>query len=119
MLKGPPQNRSPCLLQKPARNSKPKDHSACLERHLHTWKAGDINNLVLEGRCLQKRLPKISSQNKHEQNLVRSLMFKGEVSVALDLLAQKGKGGVLHTGDLANQDDTSSPTVLKSKHPPP
>ena len=113
------------LLQKPARNSKPKDHSTCLEPCLHTWQAGDINNLVLEGRCLQKCLLKISSQNKHEQNLVHSisnLMFKGKVSAALDLLKQKGKGGVFHTGDLTNQDDPSSPTVLdilKSKHPPP
>ena len=113
------------LLQKPAYNSKPKDHFACLEHCLHTWQAGGINNLVLEGRCLQKCFPKISSQNKHKQNLVHSssnLMFKGKVSAALDLLAQKGKGGVLHTRNLANQDDPSSPTVLdvlKSKHPPP
>ena len=48
-------------------------------------------------------------------------MFKGKVRAALDLLSQKGKGGVLHIRDQINKEDPSSPTVLnilKSKHPP-
>ena len=112
------------LLQKPARNSKAKEHSSCLVRRLNLWLAGDINNLLLEGRCLQKRLPKNLPRTKSEENVVRSfsnLMFKGKVSASLDLLAQKGKGGVLHPSDPVNKDDPSSPSVLdvlKSKHPP-
>ena len=112
------------LLQRPARNSKTKDHSSCLERRLHSWQAGDINGLVLEGRCLQKRLPKTTSRKRCDENLVRSfsnLMFNGKTSAALDLLSLKGKGGVLHTNDPANKDDPASPSVLdvlKSKHPP-
>ena len=112
------------LLQKPARNSKPKDNSSCLERRLQLWQVGDVNTLVLEGRCLQKRLAKNLSRNRREQDLMRSfsnLMFKGKVKAALDLLTRKGKGGVLHIRDRINKEDPSSPTVLdilKSKHPP-
>ena len=74
------------LLQKPSRNSKSRDHSACLERRLRAWTEGDINNLILEGRTLQNRLPKISSSTNDEKNLVRAfsnLMFKGKTSAAL------------------------------------
>ena len=46
------------LLQKPARNSKSKDHSACLERRLLIWQAEDINNLVLEGKMPPEVPPK-------------------------------------------------------------
>ena len=112
------------LLQRPTRNSKPKVHSSSLERRLHSWQVGDINSLVLEGRCLQKRRSKTSSWKRCEENLVRTfsnLMFKGKTSAALDLLSLKGKGGVLHASDRANRDDPASPSVLdvlKAKHPP-
>ena len=32
------------LLQKPSHKSKPKDHSACLERRLRSWTEGDVKN---------------------------------------------------------------------------
>ncbi len=111
------------LLQKPSCNSKRRDHSACLERRLCTWSDGDINNLVLEGRSLQKRLPKPRSPTNDENNRARTfsnLMFKGKTSAALRLLSQKGKGGVLHVNDPIHHSDPGSPTVLdvlKSKHP--
>ena len=111
------------VLQKPARKSKPKDLAACLERRLNTWATGDINNLVLEGRCLQKRLPKTAPSQRQDVNLActfSDLMFGGETSAALDLLSQKGKGGVLNATDPVNPDDPASPSVLealKSKHP--
>ncbi len=47
------------LLQRPFRSSKRKDHSACLARRMLNWKKGDIRNLLVEGRSLQSRLPKI------------------------------------------------------------
>ena len=111
------------LLQKPARNSKLKDHTTCLQRRLNTWTTRDINSLVLEGRCLQKRLPKVFPSQKQQENLARSfsnLMFMGKTSAALDLLSQKGRGGVLCASEPSNPDDPASPsvlTVLKSKHP--
>ena len=112
------------ILQKPARNSKTKDHVSCLERRLNTWDNGDINSLILEGRCLQKRLPRIIPSHRQQESLARTfsnLMFKGKTSAALDLLSQKGKGGILHATDSANPDNPTSPLVfdvLKSKHPP-
>ena len=48
-------------------------------------------------------------------------MFEGKVSAAIDLLAQKGKGGVLRVSNPSNPDDPESPLVvevLRSKHPP-
>lgn len=41
------------LLQKPAQRSKAKDHKAALERRLDTWKNGDLDDLLLEGRTIQ------------------------------------------------------------------
>ena len=112
------------LLQKPAYNSKPKENASCLERRLNTWAKGDINSLTLEGRCLQKRLPKVVSAQRQGENLARTfsnLMFKGKISAALNLLSQRGEGGVLHSSEHSNPDDPTSPSVLevlRSKHPP-
>ena len=82
------------LLQKPSRNSKSRDHSACLERRLRAWTEGDINNLILEGRTLQNRLPKISSSTNDEKNLVRAfsnLMFKGKTLLPYNCFVREEK----------------------------
>ncbi len=50
-----------------------------------------------------------------------NLMFKGKTHAALDLLANTGKGGVLHLEQPADSADPNSKTVkeiLESKHPP-
>ena len=44
------------LLQKPHPASKCKDHSKALSRRLEAWRAGNINDLLLEGRTLQNHL---------------------------------------------------------------
>ena len=85
------------LLQKPHRKSKAKEHAECLERRLRIWKEGNLNDLVLEGRTIQSRLPKFNSPTA-KQNLSRSFakfMFAGKTKAALDLLshAQKGSFG--------------------------
>ena len=48
------------LLQKPARKSKPKDHTMCLERRLCSWKEGDFEDLLREGRTIQQHISKVS-----------------------------------------------------------
>ena len=66
-------------LQKPFRSSKTKDHVICLVRRLALWKDGNLNDLVLEGRSIQKRLPR-DRQSSNNQQLARSfsnLMFAG------------------------------------------
>lgn len=110
------------VLQLPHRKSKVKEHIACLDRRLKSWKAGDLVSLIKEGRTLQHRLPQ-SSSVKHDERLARSfanLMFKGKIHAALDLLANRGKGGLLRLDDRADPNDPASPSVsdvLHSKHP--
>ena len=110
------------LLQKPQRASKTKEHIACLERRLKSWKEGNLNNLLLEGRAIQRRLPKFST-SKSKENLARSfanLMFAAKCKAALDLLSNGDEGGILH---LEDHIDSSTPNslmvrdVLISKHP--
>ena len=114
------------LLQKPFCKFKPKHHSSCLERRLITWLAGDVNNLMCEGRSIQKRLPKSSSSPANSNHsLTRSFsnLFQGKTKSALRLLSDKGKGGVLHVKDHVHSmnDPNGCPqTVLdvrKTKHP--
>ena len=48
-------------------------------------------------------------------------MFKGKTHATSDLLANHGKGGMLHPDDHANPNDPDSLSVkgvLQSKHPP-
>ena len=110
------------LLQKPHRKSKAKEHATCLERRLRLWEDGNLNDLALEGRTIQSRLPKFNSSTA-KQNLSRSfasLMFAGKTKAALDLLSQSQKGGVLHLDDPSDPNNPDSPTVrdtLNSKHP--
>ena len=80
------------------------------------------NDLVLEGRTIQGRLPKFNSPTA-KQNLSRSFasfMFAGKTKAALDLLSQAQKGGVLHLDDPSDPNNSDSPTVrdtLNNKHP--
>jgi hypothetical protein len=68
------------LLQKPQRTSKAKEHATCLERRLRSWKEGNLNDLILEGRAIQRRLPETRIP-KPSENISRSfanLMFAGK-----------------------------------------
>ena len=110
-------------LQKPSSKPKTKELNACLERRMAAWAKGDINSLLEEGRCLQKRLPQGAPRPSSQQNLARTfsnLMFKGKTSAALDLICSKGNSTILHANDPAIKDDPNSPSVLdvlNSKHP--
>ena len=110
------------VLQQPHRRSKPKELIACLERRLKTWKDGDLESLVEEGRAIQQRLPK-TRPSQSESNLARSfanLMFNGKTHAALDLLSNNGKGGMLHIDHVLESGadaGLSVKDVLKAKHP--
>jgi len=112
------------LLQKPFYTSKSKDHCACLERRLLTWKEGDIRNLLEEGRALQSRLSKsYPSGRENPDRLARTfsrLMFQGKINTALQLLSQKGKSrGVLRAADrIEDNAQEMVLDILKLKHPP-
>ena len=92
------------LLQKPSSKSKPKEHIVCLDRRLSTWLDGNLNDLVLEGRTIQQRIPKSQPQDsqKHLARSFTNLMFEGKTKAAIHLLTEEAKGGLLR---LSNQVD--------------
>ena len=86
------------------------------------WKNGQLNELVLEGRAIQNRLPTQDSKSSKEDisRKFAKLMFAGKTKQALDLLSNGIKGGILNLDSPSNPNDQSSPTVkdiLLSKHP--
>ena len=86
------------------------------------WKNGQLNELVLEGRAIQNRLPTQDSKSSQEDisRKFAKLMFAGKTKQALDLLSNGIKGGILNLDSPSNPNDQSSPTVkdiLLSKHP--
>ena len=106
------------LLQKPSRKSKAKEHSTCLERRLSTWQDGDLNDLLLEGRTIQRRIPALHPADGCAR-LARSfanLMFQGKTKSAIRLLTEETKGGVLHLSDIAD-GQRSVREILVDKHP--
>lgn len=106
------------LLQKPSSKSKAKEHSNCLERRLRTWLDGDLNDLVSEGRTIQRRIPK-SYPGDGQKRLARSfanLMFEGKTKAAIRLLTEDVKGGVLRLSDNVDSNKTVR-DVLIDKHP--
>ena len=76
------------MLQKPSAKSKTKEHITCLERRLTTWQNGDLQDLILEGRTIQQRIPKptTKSSRKHLARSFANLMFKGNTKAAIRLL---------------------------------
>ena len=112
------------LLQKPSHSSKAKDHVACLERRMATWKAGDLNELLEEGLTIQRRLLTAKAKQCCEDERVWrafvSEMSKGNTRAALRSLSKENKGSVLHLADsvpAANGEYTSVLDILRSKHP--
>ena len=109
------------LLQKPQRASKAKDHAACPEKRLRSWKEGHLNDLLLEGRAIQHRIPKTSPKpTENTTQYFVDLMFVGKCKAALDILSNSGEGGILHLDCHMDPSTPNSPTVrevLISKHP--
>ena len=110
-------------LQKPYRNSKAKVNSR-LERRLNNWKNGQVDELLAEGRSIQKRnfhggfSPAPSKLDS--PTLVRSFakhMFQGRCGAAIRSLSDKGSMGVLSEDDELPSGDSVF-DVLRSKHPP-
>lgn len=111
------------VLQKPSQTSKAKAHITCLERRLLLWKDGNLNQLVLEGRAIQQRLPRLHPPSACQQlaQSFANLMFTGNTKAALRLITEQDKGGVLSLDDAVDTNETRQSVrgVLESKHPPP
>ena len=86
------------------------------------WHDGDLNELILEGRAIQHRLPQ-PKQNETSKRLTRSfaqLMFHGKTKAALRLLTDKNTGYPLWLDELIVSGNSLPKTVrdiLSDKHP--
>ena len=113
------------LLQKPYASSKAREYAACLQCRLISWKEGDIDILIREGRTIQKHLRKVTGCRNDDQRITcifTKLMFEGKVRAAMRVLSVEGKGAslpldsVLTTGD--HQSNVTVREELIRKHPP-
>ena len=111
------------LLQNPSRNCKAKECAKHLQRCLELWLSGDVDALLNEGLCIQKRLrTNRPSREKHtlDQSFANK-MKQGNVNGALNSLSTSFKGGVLNLDDEismgANIAKRSVRDILADKHP--
>ena len=76
----------PLMLQKPAKNSKRKDHVRYLIKRLKWWKDGDLQKLIEEGKEIQHRLREsVKKESSNLKGFIR-LMLEGKVRQALKLV---------------------------------
>ena len=113
------------LLMKPHEKSSTKEHVTCLKRRFELWKKGDFEELLIEGRTIQRRLKKPHTFDSNPDKLSRyflSLMSQGKTNSAVSQLFDSEKAGVLDLNTTVHPIDPNSKTVsdvLKEKHPPP
>ena len=116
------------LLQKPHAKSKTKEHVACLERRMALWMEGNIDKLILEGKCIQKYLITSGKAEIELEKISRGfnrLMLQGKTRQAVRLISSANKGGLLNidspipVGENENGDIEWKTTreVLLEKHP--
>ena len=107
------------LLQKPHAKSKSTDHSKCLRDRLSSWKEGDIEKLMNEGRAIQSRL----CQSRHPRSEVShvrqcaTLVEDGNLKAALRLLSDSNCKGTLPLNGTLDSGITVKER-LQQLHPP-
>ena len=101
----------PLVLQKPTRDSKAADHKRYLEKRLKAWKTGELDDLLKEGRVIQKRLKrKKKSKSVRKEKRFIQLMEAGKVSAALRCIGSQETSVLDTTPEVLQQ--------LRDKHPP-
>ena len=101
------------LLQKPSRKSTSKQHSEYLSKRLILWKKGDFDQLVREGRSIQKQLKQNKPKSKTMEDVAKTFakfMMAGKVNAALKLLDQQESIGVVELNE-------STMDTLRKLHP--
>ena len=100
----------PLLLQKPSPTSKTRDHVRYLQKRLLLWRAGKLEELLSEGRAIQKRFSK-KKKPRHMKQQARfiSLMEQGKISSALRCIGSQETSVLEVTSDVLK--------VLQEKHP--
>ena len=84
---------------------------------MNSWLNGDLNDLLLEGRTIQQRLPKSQPQDSQKRlaHSFANLMFEGKTKAAIRLLTEEAKGGALHLSDHVDTNRTVK-DILIDKH---
>ena len=115
-----------CYFKNQAEQAKYKDHVKHLQRRIKLWLDGDIEALLDEGECIQKRLSKSTTPQSNDviARTFRSLMLQGKVQSALRYISRNSNGGVLKLDDLipvtTKEGESIQQTtreILKKKHP--
>ena len=106
----------------PSRTSNTQEHISHLKRRKDLWKAGNLNEILSEGRCNQDRLPKFGKPRDkaaHARSF-QKLMSRGKVNKALRLLSSNSSGGVLDLDEVIPDSNSPRTTreILVEKHPP-
>ena len=110
------------LLQKPHPRSKARDHVVHLERRLQLWLDGRLDELLKEGRTIQRQL--LRNPPKQQEDTARvfaKLMMEGKVRAALRIVTGSCGGGLLPLDQIADPESDTLETVrdvLLKKHPP-
>ena len=98
-------------LQKPGPKSKAKDHKECLKKRLASWKSGEIDKLLHEGRVIQSRIGKgRKSEPQNKAKIFAKLVMEGQINSAMRFLNDDSSGGILSLTDDVMQQ-------LREKHP--
>ena len=112
------------MLQKPHAKSKVQEHTACLKRRMSLWEKGDIDELIKEGRAIQRSLlssrpPKNVGDDAKVARKFSKLMMEGKVRAALQLLNNETRSAPLMLDDVVEECGKSVRDILKEKHPHP
>ena len=106
-------------LQKPHAKSKTGEHITCLCRRLVLWERGDIEELLREGKVIQRQLPTSSSRGHADKDTAHkfsNLIMNGKVRNALRLLTPNSNSGFLSL-DQVTAGGQSVKDILQEKHP--
>ena len=108
------------LLQKPHPNAKMKECVTCLQCRLGEWRAGNIDELLREGRAIQHNLAyrPATGDSKNGQKFA-SFVHQGKIRAALRQLDNEDSSkGVLSLDErIVGADGKNVRQILRDKHP--
>ena len=113
------------LLQKPLGSGNGSDLAKVLRERLVLWRAGRVQELLAEARCVQAHLkPRVGGSVGDDRRMpdtqFAKLVFDGKLHSAARGLSDEAGGGVLRLDDVVDATgDRTVMNVLREKHPAP
>ena len=110
------------LLQRPHQCKDQAVHRECLGRRLQLWTDGNINELIIEARTIQRQLaeavhnPRVAPGSDNARQFA-SMVKSGKLKAAAHMLSNERSGGLHHLNTVMG--DTTVREALKAKHPCP